>query len=98
MLSEINQSVVLNNRNELTVCGIQSVDEFNEDIIIATSLDDMLIMIEGIGMTLKDVNLDKNTFSVSGDIMSFSYSERNVIRKGFFGRIFSRKCGYGARI
>ena len=91
MLSEINQSVVLNNRNELTVCGIQSVDEFNEDIIIATSLDDMLIMIEGIGMTLKDVNLDKNTFSVSGDIMSFSYSERNVIRKGFFGRIFSRK-------
>lgn len=91
MLSEINQSVVLNNRNELTVCGIQSVDEFNEDIIIATSLDDMLIMIEGIGMTLKDVNLDKNTFSVSGDIMSFSYSERNVIRKGFFGRIFSKK-------
>lgn len=91
MLSEINQSVVLNNRNELTVCGIQSVDEFNEDIIIATTLDDMLIMIEGIGMTLKDVNLDKNTISVSGDIMSFSYSERNVIRKGFFGRIFSKK-------
>lgn len=90
-MSEFNQSVVLNNRNELVVCGIRSVDEFNEALIVASTVDDAQIIVEGSDMTIKDVNLDKNTFSVSGDILSFSYSERTVLKKGFFRRLFAVK-------
>lgn len=90
-MSEFNQSVVLNNRNELIVCGIKSVDEFNEELIVASTVDDALITVEGFDMTVKDVNIEKNTFSVSGNIMSFSYSERDIYKKGLFRRLFTGK-------
>ena len=90
-MSEFNQSVVLNNRNELVVCGIKSVDEFNEELIVASTVDDSLITVEGFDMTVKDVNIEKNTFSVTGNIMSFFYSERNIYKKGLFKRMFGVK-------
>lgn len=90
-MSDFNQSVVLNNRNELIVSGIKSVDEFNEELIVASTLDDVLITVEGFGMIVKDVNLDKNTFTVTGNIMSFCYSERAVLKNGFFRRMFKGK-------
>ena len=90
-MSEFNQSVVLNNRCELVVSGIKSVDEFNEELIVASTIDDTLITVEGFEMTVKDVNIDKNTFSVSGNIISFSYSERNAYKKGLLKRLFGGK-------
>ena len=90
-MSEFKQSVVLNNRNDLVVCGIKSVEEFNGELIIASTLDDLIITVEGFDMTVKDLNLENNTFSVSGNILSFSYSERTPIRIGMFRRLFGKE-------
>ena len=90
-MNELSHNVVLNNKSDLVVTGIKSVDTFDDGIIVATALDGSFITVEGNCLAIKDVNLDKGVFTANGNIYSFSYSEQYEERPGFFKRIFKSR-------
>lgn len=92
MSDAILQSVTLNQRREIKVCGILSVDSFDEYRICATSHDGAAVVVEGLGLTVKEVNLEKSFFEATGNIFGFFYDEKNVQSKGgFIKSLFSKK-------
>lgn len=95
-MSEINigneQNVILNNRKSIIVTGIKSVDSFDETMIVATTVNDTVINVEGLEMTIKDVNLDRCQFEAVGEIVAIYYeSAKSPDKSGFIRRLFGRK-------
>ena len=85
--------VVLNGRRHLTICGIKSVNGFNEtQISVITSLDDLLF-IEGNELSVSEVNLDKGIIEATGKVSALVYedsssmtSKKNGLLRGLFSR------------
>lgn len=80
------QSVRLVERQEIMVSGISSVDSFDESRICATCNDGVLVVIEGVGLSVKEVNLERCYFEAAGDITGFFYDSVKSVRKGGFLR------------
>ncbi len=79
------QSIVIKDRKSIVVTGISSVDSFNETTIVATSLSEDTVVVEGNGLKLCDVNLDNFLFEAEGNITAVFYDEKISVKKSFFG-------------
>ena len=94
-MSEINdrkcQDVVLKDRCEINVKGIESVDSFDEYRICATCNDGVSVVVEGVGLSVKEINLDAGYFEASGDIKGFYYDNETYTKTGFLKRLFSKQ-------
>lgn len=80
-------SVVLENRNKLTVSGITDVGSFNEECMILYS-DEGEITIKGEELQVSVLNVDTGEFSAQGKIASINYSDKKMKNPGFFARVF----------
>ncbi len=82
--------VVLSERSHVKISGIASVDSFDEFQISATTTKGEYVVIDGNGMSVKDVNLDKGVLEAIGNIDGINYYGKNPVKrssgfKGLFG-------------
>ncbi len=82
------QTLVLENREKLSVSGVVDVESFNDESIIAVT-DLGVLIIKGSELHINKLNLDSNELVVDGDIFSLEYTDGETGRsKSFFGKMF----------
>lgn len=85
---QINQTLLLENREKLCVTGVVDVESFNDQSIIAIT-DIGVLIVRGSELHINKLNLDSNELIVEGDIISLEYSDGETGKsKSFFGKMF----------
>lgn len=87
--SAIMQNLVLENREKLSISGVNDVLSFDDQIVILeTQLG--LLTIKGENLRINKLSIDNEEVIIEGDINNLAYSERDLERKGnsFLGKIF----------
>lgn len=85
-----NHSVIMEQRNKVTITGVVDVLSFDDEGVIADTEMGILI-IKGRGMHVGRLNVDDGSLSVDGEVESLEYTEAggNVKSKNsLFGKIF----------
>lgn len=80
------QELILKNRKELTLTGVESVKDFAETQLVVNTVRGV-IYIEGEEMKIDNLSKDDGVISVSGNITGFYYKESRV-DKGRFSKLF----------
>lgn len=79
------QKLSLEERNRLTMTGVDQVVRFEENIVVlSTNLG--TLHIHGQGLQLKDLSLEGSRAAVEGQISALIFEEPR--ERGFFGRFF----------
>ncbi len=88
--STIVQNIILENREKLTISGVNDVLSFDDQIIIVeTELG--LLTVKGENIRINKLSLDTTEVIVEGKIFSLSYSEKSLDKNssgGFLGKLF----------
>lgn len=80
-------SLIIDNRNSLTVTGVTEVDNFNdEEICLYTSYGQ--ITVKGENLQVSVLNTDSGDVTASGKINSVSYADRTEKHQSFFSKVF----------
>ena len=82
-------SITIDKRETINVSGVIDVISFDEESVIAeTELG--IIIIRGVNLHVKRVNLENGELSISGEIDGLSYENQGAAGKGksFVGRLF----------
>lgn len=80
------QSVVLENREVLTVSGITDLVGFNENEILFT-VGDTMLTVTGEGLTVTKLVIEKGEAIVCGKVDALIYTQ-NQMKKTLFSRLF----------
>lgn len=84
------QNIILEDREKMSVSGVEHVLSFNEEIISLVTVQGN-ITIKGEGLDIKKLNLDDGNLSIEGYIASITYSEKKDMSSkgmGFLGKMF----------
>lgn len=87
--STLMQNLVLENREKLSISGVNDVLSFDDQIVILeTGLG--LLTIKGENLRINKLSLDNEEVIIEGEINSLSYSEKESERKNnsLLGKIF----------
>ncbi len=87
--SSLMQNLVLENREKLSISGVNDVLSFDDQIVILeTGLG--LLTVKGENLRINKLSLDSEEVIVEGEINNLSYSEKEAERKNnsFLGKIF----------
>lgn len=81
-------SVVVEERNSLTISGVSDIERFDEEeIVVATELG--LLSIKGQGLHLNKIDVEDGELSLEGHLDSLSYEEQRFSDKGgFLAKLF----------
>ena len=80
-------TLLLENREKLSLTGVTDVDSFDDSLITAFT-DENRITITGEKLHISRLNIDEGELSVDGKITSLSYSENVPSKNGILGKIF----------
>ena len=83
-----NQSVMLENREKMTVTGVIDIHSFDDELVLAqTELG--ILTIKGEDLKMNKLNLENNELIVEGRINLFAYSDTPGAKKaGFMNKLF----------
>ena len=82
-----NQTIVLRDRKLLELDGVSDVSGFDEATVILRTVYGPLT-VEGQGLHITRLDLEKGVLSLEGNIIALVYSEENKGEKrGFFARM-----------
>ena len=87
--STILQNLVLENREKLSISGVNDVLSFDDQIVILeTQLG--LLTVKGENLRINKLSIDCEEVVIEGEINNLAYSEKDIYRKGnsFLGKIF----------
>ena len=88
--SSIMQNIVLENREKLSISGVNDVLSFDDQIVILeTQLG--LLTIKGDNLRINKLSIDSEEVIIEGEINNLAYSEKDIERKGgssLLGKIF----------
>ncbi len=83
-------SVLMENRERVTITGVEDVDSFDESaVLLVTSLG--YITLHGVDLHINKLNLDEGQLIVEGEITGLEYSDSEGPKGkggGFFGKLF----------
>lgn len=81
-------NLILENKEKLSVSGVQDVDTFDEGKIVLFTDDDTLI-IEGEALHIQKLDVSSGELSIEGAIYSLQYTGSAAAKtsKGFFKKI-----------
>lgn len=79
--------IVIEGRSKLSVTGVDDVESFDEETIIANTVKGTLL-IHGSGLKLEKLSLENGEIAVEGSIDSVEYEDEGRSNEGFFSRIF----------
>ena len=78
---------ILEDRKRLSVSGVNNVESFDEETIIAaTDYGDLTI--KGQKMLITKLSLEVGELAIEGEIFALSYSESVQKSSGFLSRVF----------
>ncbi len=81
-------SVLLKNREYLSLEGVLEVISFDEEVVILRTEGGQLT-VEGEGLHVKKLLLEAKEATIEGKILSLSYTDRQEAKKGgFLARLF----------
>jgi len=90
MVRSRNHSVLMENREKVTITGVQDVDSFDEaTVVLVTDLG--FITLHGEDLHINKLNLEEGQLIVEGEIIALQYSDHDGIRSkgtGLFGKLF----------
>lgn len=77
--------LILEEREHLTVSGVEEVESFDENTIVMDTAQGVLI-VRGEGLHIEKLSLDGGDLKVEGTVEALSYEERRQ-KGGFFARL-----------
>ena len=84
----IEHKIIMTARTSLLVSGVEDVESFDEDRIVAYTVDGT-ITVTGATFKINRFNVDNGELEIEGDIDSIAYSDSHRGDKGgFWGKIF----------
>lgn len=88
--ANIIQNLILENKEKLTVTGVEDVLSFDDQIVIInTQLG--LLTIKGDDLRINKLNLDSSEVVIEGEIFNLGYSDNDIGKKNgtsILGKIF----------
>ncbi len=84
------QNLILENREKLSISGVEHLDSFNENSVIIETLQGVL-SIKGENLDINKLNLEDGNVIVEGKIFSMIYSDKDSLSSkgsGFLGKMF----------
>lgn len=81
------QNVVIEDRSNISISGVDQVDSFNDNTIILSTMKGGL-SIKGEGLNVSKLNLDEGNVKISGLINSITYISKEGAPKNLMGKIF----------
>lgn len=87
-MSDSVHSMSLTDRKSMTVTGVTDTGQFDEDTIIIYTCAGMMT-IRGRGMKVGELSLENGQLSLTGEISSVTYGDRDRTGKtGMLGKLF----------
>ena len=84
----INQNVIMENREKVCVTGVIDIHSFDDELVI-TQTDLGILTIKGDDLKMNKLSLDNNELIVEGKIGAIAYSDLNTAKgKGFVSKLF----------
>jgi len=85
---ELVHNVIMSGRNKMTVSGVEDVDNFDDDRVVAYTTEGIMT-VKGGGLKINRLNVESGDLEIEGDIDCIEYAEGHKSDKGgFFGKIF----------
>lgn len=72
-----NQNIILENREKLSISGVEQVDSFNENTITVLT-NRGLLTIKGESLNISKLNLDDGNVIIEGSVTSMVYSDKGI--------------------
>lgn len=85
-LGRVSHHLILEDRENLTVSGVEEVESFDENTIVMETAQGLLI-VRGEGLHIEKLSLDGGDLKVEGMVESLSYEESRQRRGGFLSRL-----------
>jgi len=81
----VKQNIVMENREKLKISGVNDVEYFNEDAIVAlTELG--RLQIKGANLKVSSLNLENSELCIEGYINQLDYAEKKKRKLSRFGK------------
>ncbi len=82
------QNILVENRNKVTITGVEQVESFNENTIILMTVKGGMT-IKGEGLNVGKLNLEDGNVKIDGIINGIFYNDKDSSQKGnLIGKIF----------
>lgn len=85
--ADLPHHVILENRDRLSVSGVEDVESFDENTIVMVTSQGTLI-VRGTDLRIGKLSLEGGDLSVEGTVDSLTYEEEAADRGGLFSRLF----------
>lgn len=83
-----NQNILVEDRNKMTITGVEQVESFNDNTIILKTIKGG-ITIKGEGLNVGKLNLEDGNVKIDGVVNGIVYSNKDSSQKGnIIGKIF----------
>ena len=82
----VGHHLILEDRESLTVSGVEEVESFDENTIVMYTTQGTLI-VRGEGLHIEKLSLDGGDLKVEGMVESLTYEESRRNKGGFFARL-----------
>ena len=82
-----NQNIVLEDREKMTVTGVDQVESFNDNTIILSTIKGGLL-IKGEELNISRLNLDDGSVKINGKISGINYTNKDISSKNIIGKLF----------
>lgn len=80
-------NVILEGRRSLTISGVQDIDRYDEQVVVAfTELGELTI--KGENLHINKIDVQTGDLNLEGEIWELIYSEGSAKKAGFFSRLF----------
>lgn len=85
-IQKMPHNIIMENRKKLTVSGVEDIDSFDEQTIVAvTELGELTI--RGWNLHIIRLNLEQSELCVEGEISSLTYTDTRPKAQGFFAKV-----------
>lgn len=84
------QNIILENREKLSISGVEHVDSFNDNTIVLGTLRGGMV-VKGASLNISKLNLEDGNVVIEGSINSLVYNNKNVSGSkggGLLGKMF----------
>lgn len=82
-----NQNIMLEDRERMTVTGVEQVDSFNDNTIILVTIKGGMV-IKGANLNISKLNIEDGSVKIEGNINSINYTAKEATPKNIVGKLF----------
>ncbi len=85
--ADFTQNVIVENRERLTLSGVESVTSFDENEVVLETVKGT-VLVRGSGMHMEKLNTESGEVRVEGMIDGVEYEDAEPQSGGFWSRLF----------